>query len=220
MNEKSGPAAAGSVRDGLVAILRGITPAETADHVEVLIEEGFRTIEITLNSPDPFASIGIAVKTEQRLLAGRGLIGAGTVLLVEQVQKTRDVGGMLIVSPNVNRAVIEASLHAGMASLPGVFTATEALAAVAAGAESLKFFPASVLGPTGMAAIRAVLPGSVRLFAVGGVGPEDFAAYRSAGASGFGVGSVLYRPGRKLSEFREDARRIMRADSEPETSRD
>ena len=211
MNEQPRPAEAASLTDGVVAILRGIRPAETADHVEVLLEEGFRAIEVTLNSPDPFASIEIAVKTEQRLLAGQGLIGAGTVLQAEQVQKVGDLGGRFIVSPNTDRAVIEATLQAGMASLPGVFTATEALAAVAAGSETLKFFPASVLGPAGLTAIKAILPGRARLFAVGGVGPEDFAAYRAAGASGFGVGSVLYRPGRKLSEFREEARRIMRA---------
>ena len=208
------PAQATSIRDGLIAILRGIRPAETAEHVEVLLEEGFRAIEIPLNSPDPFSSIRIAAETEQHLLDGQGLIGAGTVLTAEQVRRVGKAGGRFIVSPNTDRQVIEASRTGGMASLPGVFTATEALAAVAAGAETLKFFPASLLGPGGMAAIKAVLPENTRMFAVGGVEPRDFAAYLAAGACGFGIGSMLYRPGKDLAEFREDARSIVRAFAE------
>ena len=143
----------------LVAILRGVTPAETPAIVDGLLEAGFRAIEIPLNSPDPFASIEIAAKRA----GADALIGAGTVLTAEDARRVKDIGGGLVVSPNTDASVIEATVAAGMVSLPGCFTATEAFSALRAGATGLKFFPASLLGPQGIAAIRAVLLGCTRL---------------------------------------------------------
>ncbi|WP_173419156.1 2-dehydro-3-deoxy-6-phosphogalactonate aldolase [Ensifer adhaerens] len=175
----------------LVAILRGLKPEETEGVVGTLIEAGFTAIEIPLNSPDPFRSIETAVK-----MAPQGcLIGAGTVLTTEQVEQLADVGGKLMVSPNVEPAVIRLAAQKGMVTMPGVFTPTEALAAAAAGATGLKFFPASVLGPSGIAAIRTVLPTDVEVAAVGGVSEENFADYARIGIRSFGLGSSLYKPG-------------------------
>lgn len=175
----------------LVAILRGLKPEETHDVVSVLIEHGFRAIEIPLNSPDPFTSIGIAAK----LAPPDCLIGAGTVLSVEDVNRVYDVGGRLVVSPNVDVAVITHAAGKGMVTLPGVFTPTEALTALRAGATGLKFFPASVLGPSGISAIRAILPKDITIAAVGGVSEENFADYAKAGVTTFGLGSSLYKAG-------------------------
>lgn len=176
----------------LIAILRGVQPHEMVAIADALLAAGFPAIEVPLNSPDPFASIEIAAERARR--AGPRLIGAGTVLEARDVARVADAGGNLIVSPNMDAAVVEAALARGMACFPGVFTATEAHAAVRAGATGLKFFPASLLGPSGIKAIRATLP-DVSLCAVGGVAPQDFAAYRAAGVEGFGLGSSLYAPG-------------------------
>ena len=160
----------------LVAILRGIRPQETADVVGALLDAGFEAIEIPLNSPDPFASIEIAVNA-----ASEGvLIGAGTVLSPEEVDRLSRIGGRLVVSPNADPSVIKRSEELGLVSMPGVFTATEAFSALRAGATGLKFFPASVLGASGIAAIRAVLPPATETAAVGGVSHDDFAAYAKA----------------------------------------
>ncbi|MDO1581190.1 2-dehydro-3-deoxy-6-phosphogalactonate aldolase [Rhizobium oryzicola] len=183
----------------LVAILRGLKPEETEGVVGALIETGFTAIEIPLNSPDPFRSIEIAV----RLAPADCLIGAGTVLTVEQVNSLEAAGGRLMVSPNVEPAVIEAAAAKGMVTLPGVFTATEALAAARAGATGLKFFPASVLGPSGINAIRAVLPPELIIAAVGGVSDANFGEYVRGGISAFGLGSSLYKPGMTAAEVRE-----------------
>lgn len=185
----------------LIAILRGLKPKETEAVVGALIETGFTAIEIPLNSPEPFRSIETAVR-----LAPEGcLIGAGTVLTVEEVDRLADVGGRLMVSPNVEPAVIGRAAGKGMVTMPGVFTPTEALAAARAGATGLKFFPASVLGPSGIQAIRAVLPADLVIAAVGGVSEANFADYAKVGVRSFGLGSSLYKPGMGADEVRARA---------------
>jgi 2-dehydro-3-deoxyphosphogalactonate aldolase len=174
----------------LVAILRGIKPEETAAIVANLIEAGLTAIEIPLNSPDPFRSIATAAKQAP---AGV-LIGAGTVLTAEDVDRLHDVGGRLMVSPNVDTQVLARAHKHGMVTMPGVFSPTEALLAARSGASSLKFFPASVLGASGIAAIRAVLPAGVMIAAVGGVSDQNFAEYIKGGVTAFGLGSSLYKP--------------------------
>lgn len=175
----------------LVAILRGITPEETPSIVQALIETGITAIEIPLNSPDPFASIRAARQTAP----APSLIGAGTVLTADEAARVLDLGGDLIVSPNTDPDVIRVAAAGGAVSLPGAYTASEAFMALKAGASGLKLFPASVLGPPGVAALRAVLPDDALLCAVGGVGPDDFADYARVGVSAFGLGSALYKPG-------------------------
>ncbi|MDF0498286.1 2-dehydro-3-deoxy-6-phosphogalactonate aldolase [Bradyrhizobium yuanmingense] len=175
----------------LVAILRGIKPEETEAIVGVLVEAGMTAIEIPLNSPDPFRSIALAVK----LAPSDVLIGAGTVLTTADVDRLNDVGGRLMVSPNVDTEVLARAHQHRMVTMPGVFSPTEALLAARAGASSLKFFPASVLGAAGIAAIRAVLPAGVMIAAVGGVSDQNFAEYIKGGVTAFGLGSSLYKPG-------------------------
>ncbi len=191
----------------LVAILRGIKPEETEGVVSALLESGLRAIEIPLNSPDPFRSIEIAAK----FAPADALIGAGTVLSVEDVQKLNDVGGKLMVSPNVGVEVITAAREKGMVTLPGVLTPTEGLLALKAGATGLKFFPASVLGPSGISAIRAILPKDTMVAAVGGVSDKNFGDYASVGITAFGLGTSLYKPGMTASEARERAEITIRA---------
>ena len=191
----------------LIAILRGLKPEETQAIVGTLIEAGFTAIEIPLNSPDPFRSIEMAVK-----MAPAGcLIGAGTVLTTEQVERLEGVGGRLMVSPNVEPAVISLAAARGMVTMPGVFTPTEALAAAAAGATGLKFFPASVLGPSGISAIRAILPPDLVIAAVGGVSEADFTDYARIGVKSFGLGSSLYKAGMDASEVGARARATIAA---------
>ena len=186
----------------LVAILRGIRPEETQGVVGELIESGFTAIEIPLNSPDPFRSIEMAVK-----MAPPGvLIGAGTVLTADAVEHLHDVGGRLVVTPNTDAEVITRARTRGMVTMPGVFTATEALLAANCGASSLKFFPASVLGASGITAIRAVLPTDLMIAAVGGVSDRNFADYVSAGIYAFGLGSSLYRPGITAEDIKARAK--------------
>lgn len=175
----------------LIAILRGITPAEVLDHATALLDAGIEAIEVPLNSPQPWDSIALLLERH----GAQARIGAGTVLTVAEVQRLAGMGARLVVSPDCNPAVIAATRAAGMESWPGVMTPTECLSAVAAGATGLKLFPASIIGPGGLAAIRAVLPPALPVYAVGGAGPDDFAAWRAAGATGFGIGSALYRPG-------------------------
>jgi 2-dehydro-3-deoxyphosphogalactonate aldolase len=191
-----------SMQRPLVAILRGLKPEETQAVVGGLIETGFTAIEIPLNSPDPFRSIEIAAK----MAPSDCLIGAGTVLTLEDVEALDAAGGRLMVSPNVEPAVISAAAAKGMVTLPGCFTATEALAAAKAGATGLKFFPASVLGPSGINAIRAVLPKDLVIAAVGGVSETNFADYIKGGITAFGLGSSLYKPGMTAEAVREKAR--------------
>ena len=196
-----------SMKRGLVAILRGIRPEESASIVDGLIEAGFTAIEIPLNSPEPFRSIEIAARRAPQGV----LIGAGTVLTTEDVDRLNDVGGRLMVSPNVDSQVIARAVSHGMVTMPGVFTPTEALAACVAEASALKFFPASVLGPSGISAIRAVLPGDVPVGAVGGVANEDFAAYAKVGVMTFGLGSSLYKAGMEPDEVARRAAAAIKA---------
>jgi 2-dehydro-3-deoxyphosphogalactonate aldolase len=186
----------------LVAILRGIRPDEAPAIVGQLIESGFTAIEIPLNSPDPFRSIEIAVK----MAPADVLIGAGTVLTIEAVEQLHDVGGRLMVTPNTDAGVIARARARGMVTMPGVFTATEALMAARCGASGLKFFPASVLGASGITAIRAVLPQDLMIAAVGGVSDMNFADYVSAGIFAFGLGSSLYKPRMTAAEVKERAK--------------
>ena len=176
-----------------------------------LIDGGFTAIEIPLNSPTPFDSIARAVELSRERGGPGGLIGAGTVLTAEDVDRVKACGGNLIVSPNVDRAVIARALEQGMRVMPEVMTPTEALAAIAAGARDLKFFPASLLGPDGIKAIRAVLPDDVGIYAVGGVGAGNFAAYSAAGVFGFGLGSNLFKPGTDADKVRAAADACMAA---------
>lgn len=196
-----------AMKRSLIAILRGIRPEETEATVAVLIEAGFTAIEIPLNSPDPFRSI----ETAARMAPADCLIGAGTVLTVEDVERLNDVGGRLTVSPNVVPAVIERAATHGMVTMPGVMTPTEAFTAIDAGASGLKFFPASVLGPSGIAAIKAVLPKDAEISAVGGVSEESFADYAKVGVRSFGLGSSLYRPGIAAEEVASRAEATIKA---------
>ncbi len=186
----------------LIAILRGLETAHAVEIAAALIEVGITRIEVPLNSPEPLASIAAM----QRALGDRAEIGAGTVLTPEEVRAVADTGASFIVSPNADTRVIERSKALGLGSYPGVFTATECFAALAAGADALKIFPASVLGRDGVRALRAVLPAGTAVYAVGGVGPRDFADWTAAGVNGFGLGSALFQPGWPLERVREAAR--------------
>jgi 2-dehydro-3-deoxyphosphogalactonate aldolase len=175
----------------LVAILRGVKPDEVLGIGAAVFEAGIQTIEVPLNSPDPFRSIELLAKS----LPKSALVGAGTVLAASQVDQLHDAGGRLLVSPNIDPAVMERANHHGMVTMPGVFTPTEAFLALSLGASALKFFPASALGTKGIAAIKAVLPRETIVGAVGGVSEKDFADYAKIGVSTFGLGSSLYTPG-------------------------
>ncbi len=191
----------------LIAILRGIAPDEAAAVGEALVEAGIGTIEVPLNSPDPYVSIGRMAGA----LGGRATVGAGTVLTPEEVAYVREVGGRIVVSPNCDEAVIRATVALGMESWPGVMTPTEAFAALRWGATGIKLFPGDVIGPAGLRALRAVLPRGTRVYAVGGAGPENLSAWIAAGADGFGIGSALYRPGMGAAEVRARARELVAA---------
>ena len=180
----------------LVAILRGITPAEAEAVGEAILAAGIRIIEVPLNSPDPLASI----ERLARAFGESALVGAGTVLEAADVARVRDSGGRIIVSPNSFAPVIEAAAAAGLVSLPGFFTPSEAFAALRAGATGLKLFPAEGAVPAVVKAQRAVLPRDVPLLVVGGIGPGTMQPWLDAGANGFGLGSGLYRPGQSAQE--------------------
>ena len=186
----------------LVAIIRGVTPGEAEAIGAVIFEAGIRIIEVPLNSPDPLASI-------ERLAARFGqaaLIGAGTVLDADDVGRVRDAGGRIIVSPNTFPPVIEAAAAAGLVSLPGFFTPSEAFTALRSGATGLKLFPAEGAAPAVVKAQRAVLPRQVPVLVVGGIGPNNMQPWTKAGADGFGLGSGLYKPGQSPEQTGAKAR--------------
>jgi 2-dehydro-3-deoxyphosphogalactonate aldolase len=189
----------------IIAILRGITPKEALPIAQCLIDAGITQIEVPLNSPDPFKSI----EAMTREFGNDVVIGAGTVLTVEQAVTLREAGGTLVVSPDCNPQVIAAAAAMGMQAIPGVMTPTECFAALRAGAAGLKLFPAFVVGPAGLQAMRAVLPTKTRTYAVGGVGPDNFAEWRAAGADGFGIGTGIYQPGFTVADIAPRADRIV-----------
>jgi len=186
----------------LIAILRGVRPDEVEAIGEALVEAGFALIEVPLNSPDPLDSIGRLVDR----LKGRAVVGAGTVLTTADVAAVADVGGTMIISPNTNADVIAATAGAGLVSLPGFATPSEAFAALAAGATALKLFPAEAASPVVLKALGAVVPAGTRLLPVGGIAPDTMAPWLAAGAGGFGLGSALYRPGMAANEVGDRAR--------------
>jgi 2-dehydro-3-deoxyphosphogalactonate aldolase len=190
----------------LIAILRGIRREEALPVGTALFEAGFRVIEVPLNSPEPLASI----EALARQLGDRALIGAGTVMSVQDVSDVAAAGGRLIVMPHSDPAVIRSAVSAGLACAPGVATPTEAFAALAAGAHALKLFPAEMIGPPVVKALRAVLPKGVRLIPVGGINAGNIPAYRTAGADGFGIGSNLYAPGRSAADVARLAMELVR----------
>ncbi|MEO1246862.1 MAG: 2-dehydro-3-deoxy-6-phosphogalactonate aldolase [Pseudomonadota bacterium] len=195
----------------VIAILRGIAPDEIEAVAAALIESGIRIIEVPLNSPSPYLSI-------ERLRTAIGddaLCGAGTVLTAKAVSEVAKAGGQLIVSPNTDANVIEATSKAGLVSIPGCMTPSEAFAALKAGADALKVFPASVVGTEYFSALQSVLPAGVSLVATGGISPHNIRKYRDAGASGFGIGSDLFKPGNSAGEVSAKAASLAAALSNP-----
>jgi 2-dehydro-3-deoxyphosphogalactonate aldolase len=190
----------------LVGILRGVVPDKVIDVAKVLYAAGFRVIEVPLNSPQPFASVSALAGA----LPSDCLVGAGTVLTGQDVQRTHAAGGRLIVAPNCDEQIIGAAIKLGMQVMPGIATATEAFSAVRAGATQLKLFPASSYGPQHLRALRTVLPTEIKLFPVGGVTAEQIPGWLAAGAAGFGFGSELFRPEYGLDDIRQRAQLLVR----------
>lgn len=190
----------------LVAILRGLPPVDALPVGQALVDAGFRIIEVPLNSPDPLESI-----RQLSTAFPDQVVGAGTVLDPEQVREIAQAGGRLIVMPHADTAVIRAAKAQGLACTPGVATPTEAFAALAAGADALKLFPAELVRPAAMRAMRAILPRGLRLVPVGGITPDTLAEHRTAGADGFGLGSALYRPGDGAEAVAGKARAFVQA---------
>ena len=191
----------------LVAILRGITPAEILSIGRVLVDAGFAILEVPLNSPDPFASIAKLVEH----FGDDILIGAGTMRTADDLDHLLDAGGRLMVTPHGDPALIRAAKQRGLLTLPGIATPSEAFAAMAAGADGLKLFPAELIAPKIVKAMRAVLPKDIQLFPVGGIEPQSMAAYRAAGANGFGLGSALYKPGMDAAAVADRAHAFVQA---------
>jgi 2-dehydro-3-deoxyphosphogalactonate aldolase len=190
----------------LVAILRGLTPERAPEVGAAVVAAGFRTIEVPLNSPRPFDSIALLARAH-----GDCLVGAGTVLSSADVDRVHAAGGRLIVAPNCDAAVIRRALEKGMRVLPGIATATEAFAALAAGATELKLFPASTYGAGHLRALKSVLPTNVKVYPVGGIGSQDIAEWLASGADGFGFGGELFKPADTLAELAKRARDLVGA---------
>jgi 2-dehydro-3-deoxyphosphogalactonate aldolase len=195
------------MKRNIIAILRGITPEEAEPACEALIEEGLSTIEIPLNSPRPLQSIGMLAKT----FGSAATIGAGTVLTAQEVRDVASAGGTIIVSPSFDPDVVRETKLLKMTSWPGVLTPSECFAALKAGADGLKIFPCSVVGPAGVKAMRAVLPAQTAIYAVGGASPANFADWFTAGVTGFGIGTALYQPGNSLAQLRKAAKEVVSA---------
>jgi 2-dehydro-3-deoxyphosphogalactonate aldolase len=192
---------------GIIAILRGVIPDEVIGVGEVLYQSGIRIVEVPLNSPDPFNSITkLADHFEHRMV-----VGAGTVLSVQDVNMLKDTGGTISVSPDCNPATISHAIHLGLDPLPGVFTPTEAFSAIRAGAQHLKLFPAEVASPQTVKAWRAVLPKYIQIHAVGGVTTSNMAEWLACGVSGFGIGSSIYKQGMTLSAVADSASALVTA---------
>ena len=191
----------------IIAILRGITPEEAVPVARALVDAGIDRIEVPLNSPDPYDSIAAMLDA----VGDVAQIGAGTVLEVPQVEQLASLGAQMVVSPDTNATVIMATKALNMQSYPGCFTPTECFTALAAGADGLKLFPASLLGTAGLKAVKAVLPKTAETYAVGGVGAEDFSSWRAAGITGFGIGSALYAPGMSAADVRARADALVAA---------
>jgi 2-dehydro-3-deoxyphosphogalactonate aldolase len=190
----------------LVAILRGLTPEEAPAIGQALVDSGFALIEVPLNSPRPLDSIAaLAAQHPDHL------IGAGTVLSAAQVREVHAAGGRIIISPHFDPAVVHEAMRLGLACVPGVATPSEAFAALGAGAHALKLFPAELITPTVLKAMRAVLPADVPLLPVGGITPDNMGGYLNAGANGFGLGSALYKPGQSAQEVSTAAQRFVQA---------
>lgn len=199
---------------GLVAILRGISPAEVVAIGQVLVEEGFAAIEVPMNSPDPLQSIELLADA----VGTRCVVGAGTVTSMADLIRTEAAGARIIVAPNTDAEIIAEAVSRGLIPYPGVATPTEAFTAIKAGARSLKLFPSDILGIGGMKAIQAVLPHGVEMLPVGGVDETNLAAWAAAGAGGAGIGSCLYRPGDGPDDVRARARTLTRIWSPTTTS--
>ncbi|WP_170341839.1 2-dehydro-3-deoxy-6-phosphogalactonate aldolase [Ruegeria arenilitoris] len=191
----------------IIAILRGLDPVQAEAVGQAILDSGIDRIEVPLNSPDPLDSIGRLA----RAIGDRALVGAGTVLTMDEVEQVAAVGGKLIVSPNCDADVIARTVGLGLQSWPGVYTPTEAFTALRAGATGLKLFPGVMAGPVGLAAMRPILPKGTQVYAVGGAGPENFGDWLKAGADGFGIGSALFKPGMSVDQIADNARRIVAA---------
>ena len=191
----------------LIAILRGLTPEEAVEVGEAIVAAGFTCLEVPLNSPQPLESI----RRLRAALNGRALVGAGTVLTPEAARQVAEAGGQLVISPNTNAEVIRQTKALGLLSLPGFFTPSEAFVALDAGADALKLFPAEIAGPKGLKAVRAILPAETRVYAVGGVDPDSMHGWRAAGASGFGIGSAVFKPGQSAEQIGRNAQAFVSA---------
>ena len=190
----------------LVAILRGLKPEEALEVGQAIVNAGFQILEVPLNSPDPLRSIQILAEAFPN-----ALVGAGTVTTAQQVRDIKAAGGQIIISPHLDDNVVCEAVNLGLISMPGVATPTEAFRAIALGAHGLKLFPAEMISPSVVKSMRAVLPGHVRLIPVGGIGAHNMADYRQCGASGFGIGSALFAPGKTVQAIGESAAAFVRA---------
>ena len=190
----------------LVAILRGLKPEEALEVGQAILNAGFHILEVPLNSPDPLRSIQILAEAFPS-----ALVGAGTVTTAQQVRDIKAAGGQLIISPHLDDNVVCEAVNLGLISVPGVATPTEAFRAIALGAHGLKLFPAEMISPAVVKSMRAVLPAHIRLIPVGGIGTHNMANYRQCGASGFGIGSALFSPGKSAQAVGESARAFVQA---------